>query len=58
MSRDIMNKTYYISSGGQVPVKWTAPEVNILDEKHPTATLYIPINTLSGNKIQEVLHCQ
>ena len=56
MSRDIMNKTYYISSGGQIPVKWTAPEVNILDEKHPTATFYIPIN--AGTKIEEVLHCQ
>ena len=27
MSRNIMNKDYYISHGGQVPIKWTAPEV-------------------------------
>ena len=27
MSRDLADETYYISSGGQIPVKWTAPEV-------------------------------
>ena len=27
MSRDLMNDSYYISHGGKVPVKWTAPEV-------------------------------
>ena len=27
MSRDLMNEDYYVSGGGQVPVKWTAPEV-------------------------------
>jgi serine/threonine protein kinase len=26
MSRDLADETYYISSGGQIPVKWTAPE--------------------------------
>ena len=31
MSRDIMNETYYISHGGQVPVKWTAPEVKMFN---------------------------
>ena len=27
MSRDLMDDDYYKSSGGQIPVKWTAPEV-------------------------------
>ena len=28
MSRDLADETYYISSGGKIPVKWTAPEVH------------------------------
>ena len=27
MSRDVVDENYYISKGGIVPVKWTAPEV-------------------------------
>ena len=27
MSRDLMDENYYISHGGKIPVKWTAPEV-------------------------------
>ena len=27
MSRDLAQEDYYISHGGKVPVKWTAPEV-------------------------------
>ena len=30
MSRDLADETYYISSGGKIPVKWTAPEVDAL----------------------------
>ena len=29
MSRDLMDETYYVSHGEQIPVKWTAPEVQI-----------------------------
>ena len=29
MSRDLMSDNYYITSGGKIPVKWTAPEVCI-----------------------------
>ena len=29
MSRDLAQEDYYISHGGKVPVKWTAPEVYI-----------------------------
>ena len=27
MARDLLCEDYYTSSGGMVPVKWTAPEV-------------------------------
>ena len=27
MSRNLMDESYYISYGGKIPVKWTAPEV-------------------------------
>ena len=29
MSRDLISDNYYITSGGKIPVKWTAPEVCI-----------------------------
>ena len=32
MTRDIEDLDYYKSSGGKVPVKWTAPEVCILEK--------------------------
>ena len=27
MSRNLMDENYYVSHGGKIPVKWTAPEV-------------------------------
>ena len=30
MARDVSDDTYYITSGGKIPVRWTAPEVWIL----------------------------
>ena len=27
MARDLEESSYYVSQGGQIPVKWTAPEV-------------------------------
>ena len=29
MARDVSDDTYYMSTGGKVPLKWTAPEVNL-----------------------------
>ena len=29
MSRDLENDSYYVSRGGMIPVKWTAPEVSL-----------------------------
>ncbi len=28
MARNLMDDDYYTSSGGKIPVKWTAPEVS------------------------------
>ncbi len=37
LSRDLMNDNYYVSQGGKIPVKWTAPEA--LDyKKYSTAS--------------------
>ena len=30
MSRDLMDESYYVSHGGKIPVKWTAPEVGVI----------------------------
>ena len=30
MSRDLADADYYLSQGGKIPVKWTAPEVYII----------------------------
>ena len=30
MARDVSDDTYYITSGGKIPVRWTAPEVWVL----------------------------
>ena len=27
MARDVCDDTYYITRGGKIPIKWTAPEV-------------------------------
>ena len=37
MARDLMDDTYYTSSGGTIPVKWTAPEVGTV-----YASLFLP----------------
>ena len=37
MARDLVDDTYYKSHGGQIPVKWTAPEA-LLYKKFSTAS--------------------
>jgi len=27
MARDVTDNSYYVATGGKLPVKWTAPEV-------------------------------
>ena len=33
MSRDLSASDYYVSHGGKIPIKWTAPEVIMLTVK-------------------------
>ena len=37
MSRDLVDETYYVSTGGRVPLKWTAPEA-VHYRKYSTAS--------------------
>ena len=37
MSRDLADETYYVSHGGMIPVKWTAPGEAIHYRKYSTA---------------------
>ena len=32
MSRDLSDSDYYVSQGGKIPIKWTAPEVIVFQE--------------------------
>ena len=34
MARDVADDTYYFTSGGKVPLKWTALEVRMLRKQH------------------------
>ena len=54
MSRDLADETYYISSGGKIPVKWTAPEVGLY--ANLKTCMDLPI--FSGSALQEVLYSQ
>ena len=57
MARDLEESNYYISHGGKIPVKWTAPEVALnVEESIGTVVITLPI--LPGFELQEVLHCQ
>ena len=37
MSRDLQDTDYYVSTGGKIPLKWTAPEA-IQYKKYSTAS--------------------
>ena len=61
MARDLEESNYYISHGGKVPVKWTAPEVALnVEESIGTVviTMVITLPILLGFELQEVLYCQ
>ena len=40
MARDVTDDTYYVASGGKIPVKWTAPEVTSYQTHHHKAHSY------------------
>ena len=50
MARDVSDDTYYITGGGKIPVKWTAPEVWIFYIVQANNELYSTI----GNTLQKV----
>ena len=41
MSRDLIDENYYVTSGGKIPLKWTAPEVGTLLNYHPHHSIYV-----------------
>ena len=56
MSRDLADSDYYVSHGGKIPVKWTAPEVIVCET---AVILKIDLNGYTiGCSFQEVLHSQ
>ena len=61
MARDLIDTEYYISHGGKIPIKWTAPEVSsyfLKLENLLLMKLYESLVYIIGNLLQEVLHCQ
>ena len=61
MSRDLMDENYYISSGGKIPVKWTAPEVRAspsLVALCSSSSHIVFFLSPTGPPLQEVLHSQ
>jgi len=50
MSRDLIDHNYYITSGGKIPVKWTAPEVHTAPLKLLTIVNIIPLQALHYRK--------
>ena len=67
MSRDLMDENYYVSHGGKIPVKWTAPEVCTTFNSENSRSSYtqrvvvefnVYVNVYTGSTLQEVLHCQ
>ena len=50
MSRDVVDENYYVSKGGKVPVKWTAPEVTT------QCTLFVDVYLVLTCIILQALH--
>ena len=44
LARDLEDEQYYVARGGQVPVKWTAPEVCT-----PSIMTSLPLQLISGS---------
>ena len=59
MARDLEEGSYYVSHGGKIPVKWTAPEVIIIII-HSFTCIHTHVHThcFSGSPLQEVLDSQ
>ena len=50
MSRDLIDDNYYITSGGKIPVKWTAPEV-----LHAVQISHLLQDLVIGTTLQKIL---
>ena len=52
MSRNLMDENYYVSHGGKVPVKWTAPEVGSvsMETARTCCYLYFPYKAIHYKK--------
>ena len=62
MSRDLADENYYVSHGGKIPVKWTAPEA-LFYKKYSTASdvwsygcLLYEIWNLGHKPIEEIMN--
>ena len=53
-----MDESYYVSHGGKIPVKWTAPEVCFKVFICMCITSYFVPQMHEGTAIQEIYHCQ
>ena len=40
LSRDLQNENFYISQGGKIPVKWTAPEALLYRKYSPASDVW------------------
>ena len=50
MSRDLDDHKYYITSGGKIPVKWTAPEVGYMAWQSHCSSLQFDLQALQYKK--------
>ena len=57
MSRDLMDENYYVSHGGKVPVKWTAPEVIYIRKCLHDTGQFKGINC-DTNTMIHIFHCR
>ena len=53
MARDLADDTYYVTSGGKIPIRWTSPEASKLNYQ-----LFIYLLFTLGTQLSQVLHCK
>ena len=60
MSRDLDDEDYYMSQGGMIPIKWTAPEVILVRKINIGVPLLLSTCTCTllskGSQLQKVFH--
>jgi len=48
MARDLEDSEYYVSHGGMIPLKWTAPEVGTWNTSHHLLLSILCMQTCSS----------